>query len=62
MKIDWNRLQFDLQYIVLNRFANNIPVWHLRKRIYLLFGKDLKKNARIGIGTVVVNPKGITIG
>lgn len=62
MKADWNRVIYDLQYIVLNKFVNQIPCWNLRKRIYKKFGVIMGKGSRIGIGTIVLGPDKIKIG
>lgn len=62
MIMDWNRIKFDLQYIWLNRFVNKIPSWMIRRWIYVKHGMQIGKNARIGIGTVVIWPRDIRIG
>lgn len=61
-KISWDRIKLDLQYIILNKVINQIPCWQLRKRIYKKKGMTIGEGARIGIGTVVLNPTGIKIG
>lgn len=61
-KIAWNRVISDFQYIILNKFVNQIPCWQLRKVIYKKMGMTIGAGARIGIGTVVLNPIGIKIG
>lgn len=62
MKIYWNRVAYDLQYIFLNKYVNQIPCWTIRKYIYSKCGIRLGKDARIGIGTVIIEPKKIIIG
>ena len=52
----------DLQYILLNKFINQIPCWKLRKILYKRLGLTIGRNVRIGIGTIVINPSGIKIG
>ena len=61
-KIAWNRVKYDFQYVSLNKIVNQIPCWKLRKKIYEQMGMTLGKGARIGIGTIVLNPIGIKIG
>ena len=60
--INRNRLKFDFQFIFLNYFVNRIPIWFVRRWIYLKCGMKIGKGARVGIGTVVYSPNGITIG
>lgn len=62
MHTDWNRVNYDLQYIILNKVICHIPSWILRKYVYNKFGMQLEPGSRIGIGTVVINPKGIHVG
>ena len=57
-----SRIIKDFQYIFLNNFVNNIPSWKIRKIFYQFFGMDIKKGSRIAIKTIVINPKGITLG
>ena len=61
-KIVWDRLKYDFQYISLNKIINQIPCWQLRKKVYEKMGMTIGKGARIGIGTVILNPVGIKIG
>ena len=49
-------------YVFLNNFVNYIPCWSIRRAIYRLFGMKIGKNSRIMMKTIVVYPKGITIG
>lgn len=62
MKINWIRAGYDLQYVVLNLFINRVPCWTIRKLVYQKYGLRIGKDARIGIGTTVICPKGIKIG
>lgn len=48
--------------MVANCFVNKIPAWWLRKILYKSLGMKIGKYARIGIGTIVVYPKRISIG
>ena len=57
-----SRLKFDFKYMILNHFINNIPFWNVRKFFYSLFGLKIGKQSRIGIKTVIVEPKNIKIG
>ena len=61
MRIDWEKVQYDLQYIILNCIANKIPSWTIRRAIYVRSGMQLGKGSRIGINTVVVCPQNIKI-
>ena len=60
--MDWNQIGHNLEYIVLNKFVNQIPSWTIRRYLYLKFRMEIASDARIGIGTVIVNPSGIRIG
>lgn len=62
MAVNWNRVKYDLEYIILNRFVNCIPSWTIRRFFYKYYGMKIHTGARIGIGTVVVYPSGIEIG
>lgn len=62
MKTDWDRVRFDLQYIILNRIVCRIPCWSVRRYIYKRYGMCLGENARIGIGTTIICPRNIRIG
>lgn len=62
MKTDWNRVWYDLQYVYLNKFTNQVPSWTIRRYIYKKCGMYLDTDVRIGTGTVIINPKGIRIG
>ncbi len=62
MTVNWNRLKYDLDYVVLNRFVNCIPSWTIRQYFYKLYGMKLNPGARIGIGSIVLHPSGIEIG
>lgn len=52
----------DLKYIWLNCFVRYIPCWKLRRFLYVFAGMKIGKGCRIGIGTVIVRPKGIILG
>lgn len=56
------RILIDFRYIIMNLLINKIPCWTIRKLFYKLFGLKIGKNSRIGIGTIVVSPKHISIG
>ncbi|MDF2943095.1 MAG: putative acetyltransferase [Herbinix sp.] len=56
------RILEDGRYIILNCITNKIPCWTLRKCIYEMYGMKIGRNARIGMNTVIINPKGISIG
>ena len=52
----------DAIYILLNCIIRHIPVWTIRRWLYLLLGMKIGHGSRIGIGTVVVAPSRIEIG
>ena len=56
------RIKSDFEYIWLNKVVCNIPCWTVRKLIYKRHGMKIEKNSRIGIGTIIVCPSGISIG
>ena len=56
------RMRSDAEYVFLNMVVNKIPCWKIRKKCYQLFGMRIGDGARIGVGTIIVNPKGICIG
>ena len=60
--MNFKRLWADFKYIVTNEIVINIPCWSLRRSILKCMGLKIGNNSRIGIGTKIVNPKGITIG
>lgn len=62
MGISWYRVRLDFNYILLNRLINHIPSWTIRRYLYKRFGMHLEEKVRIGIGTIVLNPKGIYVG
>lgn len=62
MKVDWIRIHYDWTYIFLNRFINQIPCWTIRRYFYKKYKMKLKPDSRIGIGTIVLNPKKISLG
>lgn len=57
-----SKLLYDIIYIIMNYFVNNIPVWTIRKYIYIIFGMKLGKKARIHMKTIIINPWNISIG
>lgn len=57
-----SELVYGCGYIFLNQFVCYLPCWTLRKMIYQLCGLKIGKKSRIGIGTKVVTPSGISIG
>lgn len=62
MKLKWDRVLYDLQYVVLNQLVCRIPCWTVRRKIYIKYGMQLGKDARIGIRTMVICPQNIKIG
>ena len=60
--MEWNRLKYDLQYIILNEVVNKIPIWSVRRMIYKKFGLQMGEKSRIGIGTMIICPQNIKIG
>ncbi len=61
-KMDWAFFKKDLQYIFLNQIVSSIPSWTIRNFFYKCSGMKIGPKARIGINTVIISPKGITIG
>ncbi len=49
-------------YIFLNYFVNIIPIWHIRKLFYLLFGMRIGAGTRINMKVLVWDPWKIRIG
>lgn len=60
--MDRRRVKSDLEYVFLNMLVNKIPCWYIRRFFYRISGMEIGKGARIGIGTVIVDPRGIKIG
>lgn len=60
--MDWAFFKKDLQYIFLNQIVSSIPSWTIRNFFYKCSGMKIGPKARIGINTVIISPKGITIG
>ena len=56
------RFIYDFKYILLNCFVRHIPSWYIRKIFYVFMGMKIGKKSRIGINTIVVEPKNIVIG
>ena len=52
----------DIKYIWLNEFVCRMPAWWIRRFFYKLAGMKIGKYSRIGIGTIVVRPRGIQLG
>lgn len=52
----------DIKYMWLNGFVRHIPAWRVRRFFYRLAGMKIGKDSRIGIGTIIVRAKGITLG
>ena len=51
-----------LVYIFLNYFVSNIPCWHIRKFIYVLFGMKIGCKSRLNMKVIVWSPWNIKIG
>lgn len=62
MKLSLDRLRYDWQYIWLNRIVNQIPSWKVRRFFYIRCGMKISTNARIGIGTIILEPAKISVG
>ena len=62
MKLERNRIWYDLQYVVLNQIVCKIPCWSVRRYFYRRYGVQMGKDSRIGIGTVIICPQNIRIG
>lgn len=60
--MSFSRIKADLKYILLNELVCHIPVWTIRKAIYMFFGMKIGKCSRIGINTKVISPNKIIIG
>lgn len=60
--MDIKRLKADGKYILLNRLIVFIPSWSVRRFFLKLYGLKIGRNARIGIGTIIVQPETIEIG
>lgn len=60
--MDWSFLKKDFQYIFLNQFVCKLPSWHVRRFFYRFCGMKIHESARIGINTIIVSPRGISIG
>ena len=56
------RVKKDFKYILLNCIINKIPSWTIRRFCYKKLGLQIGKNSRIGIKTVIDEPKKIKIG
>lgn len=57
-----SEIKHELAYIILNYFVCYIPLWIIRKALYLLFGMKIGKGTRILMGTKINYPKRISIG
>ena len=51
-----------LIYIFLNYFVTNIPCWHIRKLIYMLFGMKIGTKSRLNMKVIVWDPWKVKIG
>lgn len=60
--MNFARLKKDFKYIYLNCFINHIPSWLIRRALYRNLGMKIANTARIGIKTIVDEPKNIIIG
>ena len=49
-------------YIFLNYFVTNIPCWHIRKLLYMLFGMKIGSGSRLNMKVLVWDPWKIKIG
>lgn len=56
------RMKYDLEYILLNQVVRHIPFWTIRRFFYRAMGMTIGRGSRIGINTIVVSPRGITLG
>ncbi len=45
-----------------NSFVNSVPCWSVRKVLYKVLGMEIGKGSRIGYKTIIVNPRGISLG
>lgn len=57
-----SRLKSDFSYVFLNNFICYVPIWHVRKFFYKIFGLKIDSDSRICMKTVIVNPRSIIIG
>ena len=62
INMELRRVLVDSEYIILNCIISKIPCWTIRKLFYKLFGMKIGDDARIGINTVIMGPRNITIG
>ena len=56
------KLILEIEYIFLNCFVNNIPLWIVRKLLYQLLGMKIGKGSRILMHCRVYSPRKIAIG
>ena len=56
------RIKHDFIFIFLSYFVANIPFWTVRRLFYISFGMKIGKSSRIGMKTVVVKPRRISLG
>ncbi len=52
----------NLIYVFLNHVVNCIPIWTVRKYIYLFMGMKIGKHSRINMKCVIMSPWRIMIG
>lgn len=60
--MNYARIKKDLKYVILNCIINNIPAWFIRRFCYTLLGMKIGHGSRIGIKTIIDEPKRIEIG
>lgn len=56
------QIVYSLTFLFINYVVAYIPIWHIRKLFYLIFGMHIGRNSRIHMKCTVINPWGITIG
>lgn len=52
----------DFIYVFCNYFVSNIPIWWLRKLIFILLGMKIGKGSRICMKCTIMSPWKISIG
>ncbi len=60
--MDVLRIRKDIKYILLNCVINRIPSWMVRRMLYRKLGLKIGDGSRIGIKTIIDEPKNICIG
>ncbi len=56
------RIKYDFIFVFLSYFVANIPFWTVRRFFYISSGMKIGKSSRIGMKTVVVNPRRVFLG